>query len=117
VEYARFLERIKEKAGTGAGMILVHNGVVRDRDRDGRLVSGIVVTADRGRLDAVLEEARRLPGVLAVEVEICEGALSVGEDLMLLGVAGDIREHVIGALTWTLNRIKTEVTRKKEYFL
>jgi molybdopterin synthase catalytic subunit len=36
---------------------------------------------------------------------------------MVLVVAGDIRENVIGTLEKTLNAIKTTVTSKTEYFI
>jgi molybdopterin synthase catalytic subunit len=42
--------------------------------------------------------------------------LMVGDDVMFLAVAGDIREHVIDALTLALNRIKTEATAKTQVF-
>jgi molybdopterin synthase catalytic subunit len=42
--------------------------------------------------------------------------LAVGEDVMLLVVAGDVRENVIAVLRDTLDAIKSEVTRKTEYF-
>ena len=43
--------------------------------------------------------------------------LIVGDDVMLLVVAGDIRENVIKVLTDTLNLIKSTVTVKTEYFV
>jgi len=42
--------------------------------------------------------------------------LAVGDDVMLLVVAGDIRETVIATLSDTLNEIKASVTSKTEYF-
>jgi molybdopterin synthase catalytic subunit len=39
----------------------------------------------------------------------------VGDDIMLLVVAGDIRENVIAVLNDTLNAIKTSVTNKTEF--
>jgi molybdopterin synthase catalytic subunit len=42
--------------------------------------------------------------------------LSVGDDVMFLVVAGDIRENVLATLEKTLNAIKTTVTRKTEFF-
>ena len=42
--------------------------------------------------------------------------LAVGDDVMILIVAGDIRENVIAALADTLNLIKATVTEKTEYF-
>jgi molybdopterin synthase catalytic subunit len=113
--YDFFLKDMKEKAGTSAGMILVHNGVVRDCTRDGMPVSAVEVSVDWSRLKEIIDEARRFPGIKAVEVEINECRLKVGDDIMLLGVAGDVRENVLHALTYALNRIKKEVTRKKEF--
>lgn len=111
-----FLKRLKDTAGGKAGMILIHNGVVRDHSRDGRPVSAVDVEADRMRLDEIIRDAKKLPGVLAVDADIREGHLKVGDDVMLLGVAGDIRDNTISALALTLDRIKKEVTKKKEYY-
>ncbi len=97
-----------------AGMILIHNGIVRATSRDGSKVTEIHVTVDHERLKAILDEARREPGIVAVEVEIAQGRLKVGDDIMLLGVAGDIRENVLAILASTLDKIKSEVTSKKE---
>jgi molybdopterin synthase catalytic subunit len=100
------------------GMILCHNGVVRGTSRDGRKVSGLRVVVDHDRLAAVLAEQRARPGIIDIQVEIAEGTdLVVGDDVMLLVVAGDIRENVIQSLTDTLNAIKGSVTTKTEYFV
>lgn len=114
MDCARFVQGLKKAAGGDAGMILVHNGIVRNCSRNGKPVASIEICVDRDRLAVILDEARKLPGVVAVAAEIREGRLQVGEDIMLLGIAGDIRENVIAALTLTLNRIKAEVTQKKE---
>jgi molybdopterin synthase catalytic subunit len=108
-------KRLKARAGGKAGMILLHNGIVRNTSRQGEGVSSIEVTADRGRLEEVMREAEGLPGVIAVEVEITEGPLSVGDDIMLLGIAGDIRENTLSAMAHVLDRIKKEVTFKTEH--
>jgi len=42
--------------------------------------------------------------------------LAVGDDVMFIVVAGDIRETVIKTLTDTLNQIKSEVTKKTQIF-
>jgi molybdopterin synthase catalytic subunit len=100
-----------------AGMVLCHNGVVRATSRDGGPVSGLTVAVDHDRLAAVLAEARQTPGIVDIQVEIAENCrLSVGDDVMVLIVAGDIRENVIRTLETTLNAIKTTVTSKTEYF-
>jgi len=107
-------QRLKSCSAGRAGMILVHNGVVRNTSRAGDKVSQIQVSVNWEKLEEVMKEARRLPGVIAVEVEVREGVLQVGEDIMLLGIAGDIRENTIAAMAHVLDRIKKEVTFKKE---
>ncbi|MEE4608893.1 MAG: molybdenum cofactor biosynthesis protein MoaE [Desulfobacteraceae bacterium] len=99
------------------GMMLCHVGVVRATSRDGRPVTGLRVAVDRQRLEAVLDAQRRRPGIVDIRIEIAaDRDLAVGEDVMHLVVAGDIREHVIETLADTLNAVKATVTHKTEYF-
>lgn len=99
------------------GMVLCHNGVVRATSRDGRKVRGLKVAVDHQKLAQILAEQKHRPGILDIRVEIAENRdLAVGDDVMLLLVAGDIRENVIVVLTETLNLIKSTVTTKTEYF-
>ncbi len=100
------------------GMILCHNGVVRETSRDGRKVSGLRVFVDHEKLTNVIEQHKKRKGIVEILVEIAENrVLSVGDDVMVLIVAGDIRDTVISVLTDTLNAIKTTVTHKEEFFL
>ncbi|RPH52171.1 MAG: molybdenum cofactor biosynthesis protein MoaE [Desulfobacteraceae bacterium] len=100
------------------GMILCHNGVVRGTSRDGRKVSGLKIAVDHKKLIMIIEENKKRPGIVEILVEIDENKeLSVGDDVMFLVVAGDIRDNVIPALDDTLNRIKTTVTQKTEFYL
>ncbi|GAB6096711.1 molybdenum cofactor biosynthesis protein MoaE [Desulfatiferula olefinivorans] len=100
------------------GMILCHNGVVRETSRDGRPVSGLSIRIDRDRLASVIEEAKRRPGIVEVLVELADEDrfLAVGEDVMCLVVAGDVRERVIACLAETLDAVKATVTSKTEYY-
>ena len=101
-----------------AGMILCHNGVVRDTSRDGRKVSGLTISVDHEKLRQVVETYKKKPGIVEILVEIAENRnLAVGDDVMFLVVAGDIRENVIAVLKDTLNAIKTTVTQKTEFFV
>ena len=101
------------------GMILTHNGVVRESSRDGRPVSGIEIRIDREKLNHIIAESKRKEGIVEVLIELAEENrfLPVGADVMMLVVAGDIREHVFETLKSTLNAIKTTVTAKTEYFI
>jgi len=100
-----------------AGMILCHNGVVRETARDGRRVTGLKVNVDHEKLNRIIAENKNRPGIIEILVEITEGqTLSIGDDVMVLVVAGDIRENVISVLEDMLNAIKTTVTEKTEYY-
>lgn len=99
------------------GMILCHNGVVRATSRDGRTVSGLRITVDREKLRQVVETNKRRPGIIEILVHInADADLKVGDDVMFIVVAGDIRENVISALQDTLNTIKSTVTQKTQFF-
>ena len=118
MELAALIDRIKSHPDYAkVGMILCHNGVVRVTSRDGRPVSGLTVTVDREALDDILAEQKQRPGIVDILVEIQGGSLKVGDDVMFIVVAGDLRDHVIPVLEDTLNAIKKRVTRKTEYFI
>jgi molybdopterin synthase catalytic subunit len=117
MELSSLIERVKSHSDYAkVGMILCHNGVVRGTSRDGRRVSGLTLTVDRGALEAILAEQRKRPGIVDVLVEIREGSLKVGNDVMFIVVAGDLRDHVIPVLEDTLNAIKKRVTSKIEHY-
>jgi len=100
-----------------AGMVLAHNGIVRATSRDGRPVTGLAVQVDHGKLKEILHKERSRPGILDIQVHIRENTkLTVGDDVMFLVVAGDIRENVIQVLADTLNQIKSLATSKTQFF-
>ena len=112
------LEQIKKHPDYHkAGMILCHNGVVRATSREGDEVTGLTITVDHDRLAQIIKEQKKTPGIVEILIHINEGKLlNVGDDVMFLVVAGDIRETVIQTLTHTLNQVKTQVTSKKQFF-
>ena len=116
---AVLIEKIKKHPDYDkVGMILCHNGVVRGTSRNGRKVSGLKIAVDHAKLKQIIEENKKLPGIIEILVEIAEDKdLIVGEDVMFLVVAGDIRDNVIMTLNDTLNAIKTTVTKKTEFYL
>lgn len=98
------------------GMVLFHCGVVRSTSRDGKIVKELTLEVNRKRLQTILEEMRKSAGIVEILAEIREGKLVPGEDIMLVAVAGDIRENVFPVLMETVNRIKSEATRKNEVY-
>lgn len=100
-----------------AGMVLCHNGVVRESSRDGKAVTGLSVEVDQAKLEAIVAKYKKTEGIVEILVEIAsDKPLSVGDDVMVLVVAGDIRETVIQTLADALNEIKSTVTKKTEFF-
>jgi molybdopterin synthase catalytic subunit len=118
MDITKLIQTIKQHPEyNNAGMILCHNGVVRRTSRDGREVTGLRVKVDHQQLEQVMSENKTRPGIVDILVDITEDQdLAVGDDVMALVVAGDIRENVISVLSDTLNAIKTAVTSKTEYY-
>lgn len=108
---------IKNRPGfsENAGMILLHNGVVRGWSRDGhKKVLAVEVTANERKIAEICHELGSRPGIFAITAEPLEGKLKPGDDMLYLAVAGDIRENVINVFETLLNRVKTEGMSKKE---
>ena len=108
------------------GMYLIHNGTVRETPKAqvracetdgveaGRKVGSMVFSYDRAKVDAAVEEARRLPGIGYVRVWLNEGELAVGDDIMLVLIGGDIRPRVIDALQQLVGTIKNRCVSEVE---
>ena len=97
---------------------MTHNGVVRGFSRNGRKITGLRVSVDHARLNEIVETQKKNPGILDIIIEIEENKhLSVGDDIMIIVVAGDFREHVISTMEKTLHLVKQTVTQKTEYYV
>ncbi|HAK44832.1 MAG TPA: molybdenum cofactor biosynthesis protein MoaE [Spirochaeta sp.] len=100
---------------TKCGMILYHNGIVRETSRAGEPVKGLLVHVDWTKVDKLIEEQKKREGIFEIMVEIYdEKVLVPGDDVMVLAVAGDIRPNVKLVLSDTLEAIKTDCTSKEE---
>ncbi len=100
---------------TKCGMILYHNGTVRETSRSGEPVETLKVHVDWPGVEKLLAEQRKREGIVDIRLEIYdEKVLRPGDDVMVLAVAGDIREHVKTVLSETLEMIKTRLTSKDE---
>lgn len=110
-----WIDEIKARPGSGGiGMMLAHRGIVRASTRAGEPVSSMTLSVDRDRLAEVLAEARGWDGVIAIRAWVNEGLLAVGDDIMQVLVAGDIRENVFGALQRLVGLIKSDVVTETE---
>ena len=109
------VDKIKREMDTAkVGMIACHNGVVRGVSRAGEPAEYLDIEKDSGVWEKILEEMRSEPGIAAVEAYLFTGRRQLGEDVMFIAVAGDIRENVLPVLEKTLNRLKKEAVIKKE---
>ncbi len=100
------------------GMILVHNGVVRNWSRKGkREVKALKVLADQQKVEALRQEYLHKTGIFEIVIEACSGTFQPGDDLLYIVVAGDIRENIKPVLAELLDRIKTEAVSKEEIFV
>ncbi|MBW2063883.1 MAG: molybdenum cofactor biosynthesis protein MoaE [Deltaproteobacteria bacterium] len=97
------------------GMMAFHLGIVRATSRDGKNVEGLEVEYDYDMIANIISNIKQLPGIVEVLVEAREGRLGVGDEILAVAIAGDVREHVFPALEEAVNRIKAEASRKKEY--
>jgi len=104
------------------GMFLVHNGVVRQTPKaqvrqgidDGSLVKGMEFSYDAAKVEAAISATYEMDGIFCVKVWLNEGRLEVGEDIMYVLIGGDIRPHVVNALQFLIERIKTECVTEIE---
>ena len=99
-----------------AGMILCHNGIVRDFSRTGeRKVQRLRVEVDQNQVNAVRLWAISQPGIVGVEIEAMEGTFNVGDDLLYVVLAGDIRENVFSVMRELIEKIKKTCVNKTEF--
>ncbi|MCS7164572.1 MAG: molybdenum cofactor biosynthesis protein MoaE [Thermodesulfovibrio sp.] len=112
-----WLREIKENPKSkSAGMILIHNGIVRETSKDGRPVKGMRLSYDSEKLEKIIQDIKSKEGIVDVRVWINQGELKVGDDIMIVLVAGRLRNDVIPALQEIVGKIKNEVVDEKEIF-
>ena len=115
-------EAKKDPDAGKVGMYLTHCGVVRETarskvrygDADAPAVKGMLFSYDKDKLNAAIEETRKLEGIYFVRVWLGTGRLSVGDDIMRVLIGGDIRPHVIDALQYLVGKIKRECVTEQE---
>lgn len=96
------------------GMYLIHSGVVRQTAKaqvrggagQSKKVTGMILSVDRKRIDAVTEEARKMEGIYYIRIWLNEGELQVGDDLMFVLVGADIRPNAEKAMQYLVGCIK-----------
>ena len=109
------------------GMYLVHNGTVRQTPKakvrqgvdDGSLVTGMEFFYDAAKVEAAIAETKKMAGIFHARVWPNQGQLELGDDIMFVLIGGDIRPHVIDALQFLVETIKTtcvtEIEQKSDF--
>jgi molybdopterin synthase catalytic subunit len=119
MDITKAIADLKKKQGftDQVGMILIHNGVVRNWSRkDKSKVTALEVTPDYKKISALREEYLQREGIFDILIEARSGIFQPGEDLLFIVVAGDLRENIKPVLAELLDRIKAEAVTKKEVF-
>lgn len=106
------------------GMYLVHNGVVRktarklvrEGDTSARPVAGMAFSCNKEKMEAALAETLSMEGVVFARAWVNEGTLRVGDDIMQVLIAADIRPHAVHALETLVGKIKNECVTETELY-
>ncbi|HDZ90419.1 MAG: molybdenum cofactor biosynthesis protein MoaE [Deltaproteobacteria bacterium] len=116
MDIGKMIQRLKEHPDyPKMGMIASHLGVVRETSLTGGRVSGIEVKFDKEAVNRIVNDIKKLDGIIEILIETSDGRLEVGEEIMAVVVGGDIREHVFPALIKTVDMIKREGASKREF--
>lgn len=117
MDISQTIAEMKKRPGfqDNVGMILIHNGVVRNWSRNDKSpVTTLEVRPDLDKIEALRLEYLRRQGIFEIVIEACAGTFSPGDDLLFIIVAGDLRENIKPVLAELLDRVKSEAIVKKE---
>lgn len=117
MDISQTIKELKQQPGftDNVGMILIHNGVVRNWSRKDRAtVTALEVTPDFQKIEALRQEYLGRQGIFEIIIKAYSGTFQPGDDLLYIIVAGDIRENIKPVLAELLDRIKAEAVTKKE---
>ena len=104
------------------GMYLVHNGIVRQTPKaevrqginDGSKVKGMKFDYDAVKVKKAIDKTEEMDGIFHVKVWLNKGKLNLGDDIMYVLIGGDIRPHVIDALQFLVEKIKSDCVTEIE---
>lgn len=119
MDISKTIQHLKERPDftDNVGMILIHNGTVRNWSRkDKKQVSALETTIDESIIASLREEYLKKEGIYEIVIEAHSGRFQPGDDLLFIVVAGDIRENIKPVLAELLDRIKAEAVTKKEIY-
>lgn len=117
MDISKTIAKLKKRADfvDHVGMILIHNGTVRNWSRadHGRVVA-LETRVDHDHLERLRQTYLEKPGIYEIIIEARSGRFQPGDDLLFILVAGDLREHIKPVLSELLDRVKAEAISKQE---
>jgi len=117
MDISKRIAEMKQQPGfqDNVGMILIHNGVVRNWSRkDKSKVKALEVTPDLAKIEVIRQEFLGREGIFDIVIEARSGEFLPGDDLLFIIVAGDLREHLKPVMVELLDRVKAEAIGKRE---
>ena len=117
MDISKRIAEMKRQPGfqDNVGMILIHNGVVRNWSRkDRKKIVALEVTPDLAKMETIRQELLKRDGIYDIVAEAKTGRFQPGDDLLYLIVAGDLRENIKPVLAELLDRVKAEAVHKNE---
>ncbi len=95
------------------GMILIHIGVVRGTNKNGKSVKAMEDHYHEGIIQKIREKYEQKKGIEKVEIKINSGRLKVGDKIMVVAISGRYRDEVIKALEGLLKELKNNIEEKE----
>ena len=95
IDVETIMRKMRDHPDSGnMGMIACHLGIVRGTSRRGEKVDAVEVSYDFDALNEIRQNIKSLQGIVEVLIEVNEGLLHIGEEILFVAVGGDIRENV-----------------------
>lgn len=117
MDISKAIQELKSRPefADNVGMILIHNGVVRNWSRNDKAkVAALEVTPNYEKIETIRQEYLQSEGIFDIIVKAYSGTFQPGDDLLFIIVAGDIRENIKPVLAEMLDRVKAEAVSKRE---
>ena len=77
-------------------------------------MTGMIFDFDGEKVAAAVAETYQMPGIYYIKTWLNRGRLQVGDDIMFVLIGGDIRPHVIDAMQFLVDRLKTSCVSETE---
>ena len=105
------------------GIWLSHNGTVRSSAkaevREGIKspeVKAMNISYNQTALSNLISIAQNMPGIYYLKVELANGKLNAGDDIMYVLIGADTRPHALDTFNYIMDKIKTEIIKETELF-